>query len=131
MKYLLIMLPLFLTSCSIYKAATVDTPPDLTTVRRGYPREEIERHLIHSTGVAHYPDGTYAVTYEFMMGTETKMVFGHLMMDFITYGAWELVGTYVENKRGEKFQAVVTYNEDDIVMAISSRPLQDLGPSSN
>lgn len=119
---------MFLTSCSVFMAAKADNPLDFTTVKKGTHKSEIENHLTNPIETYGNKDGTYTVVYEFVMGTEINMVLGHAMLDVVTFGVWEIPGTYVETKRGEKFLAYVIYNEKDIAVSISSKPIEDLSP---
>jgi hypothetical protein len=41
-------------------------------------------------------------------------------MDVLTLGAWEIIGTPIEGFQGQKYQATITYDQEDKVMEISS-----------
>ena len=45
---------------------------------------------------------------------------GHGVMDFLTFGVWEVIGTPIEGFQGERYQATITYDRDDKVLDIHS-----------
>lgn len=111
---------LMLSGCSVGMAVSGDHNPDLSAVRSGSSRSEIEMHLGSPIKVSSLGNGMEAATYEYEIGNEPSAgrAIGHGVMDVLTLGIWEVVGTPIEGFQGETHQVTVTYNESGEAMAV-------------
>ena len=92
--------------------------PDLGAVRTGATRGEIELHLGTPTRSTLLEGGRRADVYEYEIGNEPSAgrAAGHAVMDVLTLGIWEIVGTPIEGVQGEKYTATIVYDENDKVV---------------
>jgi hypothetical protein len=122
-------LSLLIGGCSVGMAVSGNHNPDLGAVRSGASRSEIEMHLGTPIKVASLGDGQEAATYQYEIGDEPSAgrAIGHGVMDVLTLGLWEVVGTPIEGFQGETHQITVTYESD---RAVAVRGHQQ-GRSSN
>ena len=111
-----------LSGCSVGMALSGSQNPDLGAVRTGASRGEIELHLGSPIKSALLEDGRRADIYEYEIGNEPSAgrAAGHAVMDVLTLGVWEIVGTPIEGVQGEKYHATVVYDDDDRVVDLST-----------
>ena len=111
-----------LSGCSVGMALSGSQNPDLGAVRTGASRGEIELHLGSPVRSTLLDDGRRADVYEYEIGNEPSAgrAAGHAVMDVLTLGVWEIVGTPIEGVQGEKYHATVVYDEDDRVVDLST-----------
>ena len=111
-----------LGGCSVGMAMSGNDNPDLGAVRVGATRGEVQMQLGSPVRTTTAPDGTRTDVYQYEIGNEPSAgrAIGHGVMDVLTLGAWEIIGTPVEGFQGEKYQATITYGQDDKVIQISS-----------
>lgn len=66
--------------------------------------------------------GRRADTYEYEIGNEPSAgrATGHAVMDVLTLGIWEVVGTPIEGVQGEKYHATIIYDENDKVVDLKT-----------
>ncbi|MCB1831947.1 MAG: outer membrane protein assembly factor BamE [Geminicoccaceae bacterium] len=115
-----------LTGCSVGMAMSGSENPDLAQVRPGATRGEVELQL-GSPVKSHFDDdGDRTDVYIYEIGNEPSAgrAIGHGVMDVLTLGLWEIVGTPVEGFQGEKFNLTVRYDKDDVVRSIKSNKVQ-------
>jgi hypothetical protein len=96
--------------------------PDLGAVRVGATRGEVQMQLGSPVRTTTLPDGTRTDLYEYEIGNEPSAAraIGHGVMDVLTLGAWEIIGTPIEGFQGQKYQATIAYDQEDKVMEVSS-----------
>ena len=117
------VLLLFLPSCSVGMAMSGSPDPNTGALRIGQPRDEVLLHLGQ-------PTKTFAVaggrTDEFHLQRgnrpSTGRAVGHAVMDVLTLGAWEIIGTPIEGFTGETFTLSVSYDAEEKVTKISTTP---------
>ena len=111
-----------LQGCSVGMAINGHEAPDLSAVKVGATRGEIELHLGQPIISSTLADGNRADVYEYEIGNEpdTARAMGHGAMDVLTLGLWEIVGTPIEGSRGEKYRATMIYGPDDRVVEIQA-----------
>jgi hypothetical protein len=108
-------------------AAAGDDEPNLSNVRRGASRGEIEMALGQPKSLATEADGNTVATYEYTVGNEpsTGRAVGHAAMDVLTFGIWEVVGTPVEAmNQGEKVAVTVEYDRNEIATTLQSSKMR-------
>lgn len=102
-----------LSGCSVGMAMNGQENPDLGSVRENVSRSEIEMQLGPPIKVSSLGNGQQVATYEYEIGNEPSAgrAIGHGVMDFLTLGIWEVVGTPIEGFQGETKQVTVTYDD--------------------
>lgn len=114
------------TGCSVYMAAKGDEEPNLANVHRGASRGEIEMALGQPKSMTTHDDGKLTCNYEYIVGNEpsTGRAVGHGVMDFLTLGLWEVVGTPIEAlNQGDKVKVTVVYDNSGNALDIQSSKL--------
>lgn len=114
---------LLLSACSVGMALSGKENPDLGAVRVGATRGEVELHLGSPIKSASLDDGQRADVYAYEIGNQPSAgrAIGHGMMDVLTLGLWEIVGTPIEGVQGEIYHATITYDQGDKVIDIKTR----------
>ncbi len=117
----LILSGLCLQGCSVGMAMSGKKQPELGAVRVGATRGEIELHLGSPVEITEV-NGKRVDIYEYEIGNEPSAgrAIGHGVMDVLTLGLWEVVGSPIEGFQGEKKRLLITYNEDDTVETIGT-----------
>jgi len=111
------------SGCSVYMAAKGDEEPNLANVHRGASRGEIEMALGQPKTLVSHDDGKLTANYEYIVGNEpsTGRAVGHGVMDVLTLGLWEVVGTPIEAmNQGDKVKVMVLYDKDGNALEIQS-----------
>lgn len=101
------------SGCSVYMAAAGDEEPNLSNIRKGASRGEIELALGQPVSLATQKDGGTVATYEYILGNEPSAgrAVGHAVLDLLTLGGWEIIGTPVEAmNQGDKVKVTVMYD---------------------
>ncbi|MBW7897419.1 hypothetical protein B188_04730 [Candidatus Brocadiaceae bacterium B188] len=122
MKYILVvLLGVVFSGCSVGMALSGKKDPNLSVVRVGATRGEVELALGSPTRSATTPDGRRVDVYQYEIGNEPSAgrAVGHAVLDVFTLGLWEIAGTPIEALQGNKYEMTVTYR-DDRVEAINS-----------
>jgi hypothetical protein len=116
-------LVLALSACSVGMALSGKDNPDLGAIRVGAARGEVEMHLGPPIKSASLDDGLRADVYEYQIGNEPSAgrAIGHGVMDVLTLGLWEVVGTPIEGVQGETYHATITYDRSDKVVDIKTK----------
>jgi hypothetical protein len=113
-----------LSGCSVGMALSGEENPDLGAVRMGAERGEIELHLGAPIQTVSLEGGRRADVYEYQIGNQPSAgrAIGHGVMDVLTLGLWEVVGTPIEGFQGNTYHATITYDQDDKVVEIKTKP---------
>ncbi|SEJ22360.1 hypothetical protein [Nitrosomonas eutropha] len=109
-----------LSGCSVGMALSGKQDPDLRAIRVGATRGEIELHLGHPITTTTLEDRKRQDIYEYELGNEADAgrAIGHGVMDVLTLGLWEVIGTPIEAMQGHKRQITITYDKKDHVQSI-------------
>lgn len=118
-----------LCGCSIFMAMSGEQEPDLGVVKLGAHRTEVELQLGSPVTVVTMEDGIRLDTYEYQIGNEPSggRAIGHGVMDLLTAGLWEIIGTPVEAFVGETRRMTIYYDKNDRVAAINRAPIEPIG----
>ena len=113
----LITLSLFISSCSVYMAATQKDAKDLSILNKGSPRSLVLGKLGQPV-VTEKEDGKKTDFFNFTQGysggTKAVRAVGHGVMTVLTMGIWEVIGTPIEGVAdGQKMTAEIEYDKDD------------------
>jgi hypothetical protein len=111
-----------LSGCSVGMALSGKENPDLGAVKVGATRGEVELHLGPPVRSAAVASGSRTDVYEYEIGNEPSAgrAIGHGALDVLTLGLWEIVGTPIEGFQGEKYQATITYDQNEKVVDIKT-----------
>jgi len=117
-----------LSGCSVGMAMSGKKSPDLGVVKQKASRGEVELQLGAPTKVSTLKNGHVLNIYEYEIGNEpsTGRAIGHGVLDILTLGAWEIIGTPVEGFTGDKRQVQIEYDENDYVVNVkgNTQPTQ-------
>jgi len=107
--------------CSVGMAISGKEEPNIGAIRVGSSRGEVEMHLGYPTSSTTLEDKTRSDIYEYEIGNEPSAgrAIGHGVMDVLTLGIWEVVGTPIEGFQGEKRQITIIYDNSDHVKSIN------------
>jgi hypothetical protein len=112
---------LSLSACSVGMALSGKKDPDLSVLKKGGYRCEVELQFGSPTQVAVSSGNGYTTAlYNYEVGNESSpgRAVAHGAMDVLTLGLWEVVGTPVELVTGSSHQLTVTYDETDRIVSI-------------
>jgi hypothetical protein len=125
LRFAVVCFCLLLAGCSVGMAMSGKQNPELGAVRVGASRGEVELHLGSPVDIRQIDEKKRIDVYEYEIGNEPSAgrAIGHGVMDILTLGLWEIVGSPVEGMQGEKKRLAVTYDESDHVTHIGSIPL--------
>ena len=117
----LAILCVLLSGCSVGMAMHGKATPNLGAFHVGSTRGEVELQLGSPVSSTTTKDGSRVDLYDYEVGNDPSAgrAAGHAVMDVLTLGIWEVAGTPIEAVQGEKKQLQVTYDQNDIVLAIN------------
>ncbi len=120
-----VWLSLGLAGCSVGMALSGKKDPNLGAFRVGSTRGEAELQLGSPISSVTTPDGGRTDIYEYELGNEPSAgrAIGHGIMDVLTLGLWELVGTPIEGFTGSTHRISIVYGRDDRIIAINQAPV--------
>lgn len=107
-----------LSGCSVGMALSGKREPQLQNLRKGMDIEEA--HFImrdYTPSVTFTEEGDRIEEYEIQLGNAPSggRAIGHGVMDVLTFGCWEVIGTPVEAVTSGKTTVTITYREDRII----------------
>lgn len=116
---------LAVTGCSVGMALSGKEEPNLGAIRKGCTRGQVELQLGSPVKSVTNTDGTRVDIYEYEIGNKPSAgrALGHGVMDVLTFGLWEVIGTPIEGFQGEKHRITITYDQNDCVLAINTAPV--------
>ena len=120
-----IVLAAMLSGCSVAMALSGEKNGDLRVVRVGATRDEIELHFGTPVETQAEDASSRFDKYAYEIGNEPSAgrAIGHGIMDILTLGWWEVIGTPVELVQGGKQYFTLVYDENDVVTkVIASTP---------
>ncbi|MGH8064534.1 MAG: hypothetical protein ACRERE_04710 [Candidatus Entotheonellia bacterium] len=118
------------TGCSVGMAMSGKEAPNLGAFRVGSPRGQVELQLGSPIASTTEPDGTRTDLYTYELGNEPSAgrAVGHAVMDVLTLGLWEVVGTPIEAFQGQTRRVAITYDRHDRVLALNNPTTPMLTP---
>jgi len=116
---------ILLSGCSVGMAMSGKQDPNLGAFRVSSTRGEVELQLGSPITSITIPDGKRMDMYEYELGNAPSAgrAIGHGVMDILTLGLWEVVGTPIEGFQGEKRRLSIVYDKNDRVEAINQAPM--------
>lgn len=109
-----------LAGCSVGMALSGSETPDLSVVKIGAIRDDVEVQLGHPYKVKDLADGGQEAAYKFDVGNDPDglRAIGHGALDVASLGLWEVIGTPIEASIGSQREVTVTYDEYRMVTKI-------------
>ena len=119
-----------IAGCSVGMALSGKKEPNLGAFRAGSTRGEVELQLGSPVDTVTRPDGGRTDIYEYQLGNEpsTGRAIGHGVLDLLTLGLWEIVGTPIEAIGITEKRVMIIYDKDDRVLAINQAPVPKAEP---
>ncbi len=110
-----------LTACSVGMALSGKKEPNLGAFNVGSTRGEAELQLGSPVASVTNPNGTRTDIYEYELGNEPSAgrAIGHGVMDILTLGLWEVVGTPIEAFQVSKHRITIVYGKDDRIISLN------------
>ena len=120
--YIWLFIPI--VGCSVAMALSGKKEPNLGAVRVGSTRGEAELQLGSPISSVTMEDGRRMDIYEYELGNEpsTGRAVAHGVLDVVTWGLWEIIGTPAEAIQGKKYQITIYYDSDNRIAAINQPP---------
>lgn len=127
MRYLIAIICLSMTvllsGCSVGMALSGEEDPDLSVLRVGASRGEVEMQLGRPAAEILADDGHTYATYAYSLGNQPSAgrAVAHGVMDVLTLGLWEIVGTPVEAVAAKENEhaVVVVYDRNGMVVGVN------------
>ncbi|MDX8392566.1 MAG: hypothetical protein R8K53_08395 [Mariprofundaceae bacterium] len=109
-----------LSGCSVGMAMSGKATPDLGVVKKNATRGEVELQLGAPVKVSTMKNGHVLNVYEYEVGNDPSAgrAAGHAVMDVLTLGIWEVIGTPIEGFQGDKRQVQIEYDENDNIVNV-------------
>lgn len=121
--------------CSVGMALHGEQQKDLSSLKVGADRSQVETTLLVPASEVSLPDGRTQCTYFFEVGNEPSAgrAAMHGVMDVLTLGVWELVGTPIEATQGDDMQVVVIYDAAGKVETfhVTQRETKSVSPAAS
>src|SRR5918996_4400623 len=110
------------TGCSVGMAMSGKDAPNLGAFNVGSPRGQVELQLGSPVASTTDTNGLRTDVYEYELGNEpiAGRAVGHAVMDVLTLGLWEVVGTPIEAFQGQTRRVAITYDRQDRVLAFNN-----------
>lgn len=112
-----------LASCSVGMAMHGKEDVNLSSITVGQDRSIVLMHLGQPYRTFANENGrvdTYAV--ERVNAPSVGRAAGHAVMDLLTLGLWEVIGTPIEGFAGEEFTITIEYSSDDKLKSVATTP---------
>ena len=120
--FLLMMVILFCTSCSVGMALSGTKATDTSVFYNGAERSFVMAKAGLPEVSIQGKDGNWIDTYLIVKGNEPSAgrAIGHGVMDVLTLGLWEVLGTPIEVVAGmeDKSRFIVYYDEDQKIVNV-------------
>jgi hypothetical protein len=112
-----------MTACSVGMAMSGKEAPNLSGFGPGSPRGQVELHMGAPIASTSLEGGGRLDIYAYELGNAPSAgrAVGHAVMDVLTLGIWEIVGTPIEAFQGEHRQLAVHYGPDDRVVTFQAK----------
>jgi len=126
----LLLIAVSISGCSVAMALHGKRTPNLSTIRREMHRDEVVLHLGQPVKTMTKEDGGRIDEFEYQTGNDPSggRAIGHAVMDILTCGAWEVIGTPVEGFQGKTCNLTIEYDkEDKVTKIISGQSLDAMG----
>ena len=115
---LLVSMAICLSGCAVGMALHGKREADIGSLKKGMDIDEA--HFIlrdYTPAVSENSEGDRVEEYAIQLGNTPSggRALGHLAMDVLTFGAWEVVGTPMEGFTSGEMKVTITYRDDKII----------------
>jgi len=112
-----------LASCSVGMAMHGKEDVNLSSITVGQDRSIVIMHLGQPYRTFANEDGRVD-TYSVERGNAPSVgrAAGHAVMDLLTFGIWEVIGTPIEGFAGEEFTLTIEYGADNKLKSVATTP---------
>ncbi|MBU1308796.1 MAG: hypothetical protein KKE30_04590 [Gammaproteobacteria bacterium] len=121
-KLILIVVAAFLLSgCAVGMALSGKETKSMSALQIGQSRDIVLLNLGQPAGTTAAENGRVD-RFELQRGNDPSLgrALFHGAMDFLTWGAWEVIGTPMEGMQGKSFIVTVEYDKNDKVIKVNS-----------
>lgn len=115
------LIGLFATGCSVGMAMSGKPDPNIGVLSVGQSRDIVLLNLGQPAKTATTETGRVDI-FRLVRGNAPSAgrAVGHAVMDVLTIGIWEVVGTPIEGFTGEKFTIIIEYDKNDKVTQVTT-----------
>ncbi|MBS0271772.1 MAG: hypothetical protein JSR85_03910 [Proteobacteria bacterium] len=113
-----------LSGCSIFMALNGEKEPDISVVKKGASRTDVEVQLGLPIKENKLPNGNSTAIYTFEAGRDSSpgRAMIHGAADILTLGIWEAFASPIEYCKGDKVTLVITYDkEGHVISAVNTK----------
>jgi len=123
---LLIVMGLQISGCAVGMAMYGKRTPNISTIRREMHRDEVIMNLGQPLKTMTTDRGRID-EFEYQVGNDPSAgrAIGHAVMDVLTWGIWEVVGTPIEAFQGKTCHLTIEYDMDDKVTKVTTSDPKD------
>lgn len=118
----IIAISCLISSCSVYMAANQESRKDLSVLNAGTPRSLVLGKLgqpVNSEKENGIRTDYFNFTQGYSGGSKAVRAVGHGVMDVLTIGLWEVIGTPIEGVAdGQEMTVEIQYGEDNKVSEV-------------
>src|SRR5690625_1783627 len=109
-----------LAGCSVGMAMSGKPDPNIGVLSKGQSRDIVLLNLGHANTATTQAGRVDVFNLERGNQKSVGRAAGHAVMDVLTLGIWEVVGTPIEAFAGDKFTVTIEYDQDDKVIKVST-----------
>lgn len=121
MRNLLLLLSLILSGCSVGMALSGQPDPNISALAEGQERDIVILNLGQPTKTM-LADNKQVGIFELERGNEQSVgrATGHAIMDLLTLGGWEIIGTPIEGFAGDTITLQIEYDNENKVKSVKT-----------
>ena len=116
---LLMLVPL-LSGCAVGMALSGKGEPEIDDIRKGMAINEVHFIMRNYTPVINDISGKRSESYTIDINNEPSAgrALGHLAMNVLTWGAWEIIGTPMEALSSKRLILTIIYEDEDGLLVV-------------
>lgn len=117
-----IMVAVMLPGCAVGMALSGKRTPNISNIRRDMHRDEVIMTLGQPLKTMTKEDGGRVDEFKYQIGNDPSggRAIGHAVMDILTFGAWEIIGTPIEGLQGKTCYITIGYDKNDKVIKVAT-----------
>ncbi len=119
--FYILLVNLLLVGCSVGMAMSGKPDPNISALAVGQSRDVVILNLGQPTKTL-LADNKRMDVFELERGNEQSVgrATGHAVMDLLTLGGWELIGTPIEGFAGDTITLQIEYDEENKVRSVKT-----------
>ncbi len=121
-KIIAVLLLISLNGCAVAMAINGREAPNMEAVRKGAGESTVNFEMGTPVDMRNLPNGNIVQTYQYDMANKPSpgRAVLHGVMDLVTFGLWEFLGTPLELTKGKIYQTEVEFDGNLKVVKILS-----------